>query len=959
MVNFLPSKQKLWVQVPSSAFLVFWKLQYKMFLIKGLNFYVVKNKHIAVKNLNNYLGYKLNNNYILNLNEIIFWTYILIFFLQTSLRKNASVLFATKFEIQQKVFDILIKNSKLQFQLLKVFTKWVGGCLSNFLAVRWFYLFNGIKFYKQCPDILIILEKKTADPLVSEAHSLNIPVISYAEFTGVDTQVSYLLLGGTVALEHKQNNFLFFIYILKNMLSLESSLKKKKLIKSAGQKRSRKKPYIRVKKNRVYRLFGSRAFNLWRSQFRFTVKFKLLHIKFQLIGKLLLRNFNMNKHFFKKRSTLSYIERLRRRNYTIKSRKSLSFFHIIERRLLVVLARLHITRIRMPDQIKFLIWNGYVTVDNAVIKNPLYLTEHRSLIRIVKTIPRSLSRVPKVLIMNNLRWLFYKRSHRKSNLKPWLVSLKRRSWYRPKKRLFRFKVWRQVKKKSRRQLVRNLYERRLYFLGEIKRRTQKYRWLNRKKSTIPKFPLVWNIANRVEIPFLFHAKLKDKILKARSSKTNKKKWRLFFALLKKGEVSVIKQKSKFFSFPLNKHSALKRLFQNKKEIPHYLSKFRFKDYRYASFFRRLDFNVGNLPFKKRKVIFPVFLNKMNNQKSGNKKWRGVIKSRIPKRALNPYNRISKVNNNLVGSTRTSLAVRLKKGGTPEVTFRKITTKAFDQNSEGSQELLKKKKREEKISVEREKQRSAAIKAARTKLATQRKAGWVEKEAKLSQKQAKQKSVATKIVKTKPSTSSKITWAEKKAKLLQEQAKQKSAATRARTQTISPSKKGWVEKKAGVSERPKKQKLVVTKPARTQPVGAELIPHKIKENTYQKTQRQSISKVNFGDKRVKKKNGVLKGTLKRWGNTQGRRTNFRGSQGIPGQLLKKRLPKRKRLKYNFVFLKVRGRRFKRVNSRSLSRKFFTSVWLVAFIFTKQAKIKKLWYSKLITRRVLTFFCTNFW
>jgi hypothetical protein len=109
---------------------------------------------------------------------------------------------------------------------------------------------------------LIILEKKTADPLVSEAHSLNIPVISYAEFTGVDTQVSYLLLGGTVALEHKQNNFLFFIYILKNMLSLESSLKKKKLIKSAGQKRSRKKPYIRVKKNRVYRLFGSRAFNL-------------------------------------------------------------------------------------------------------------------------------------------------------------------------------------------------------------------------------------------------------------------------------------------------------------------------------------------------------------------------------------------------------------------------------------------------------------------------------------------------------------------------------------------------------------------------------------------------------------------------------------------------------------------------------------------------------------------------
>jgi F-type H+-transporting ATPase subunit c len=70
MVNFLPSKQRLWVQVPPLA--VFWKLKYKIFLIKGLNFYITKKKHGTAKNLNNYLGYKLNNNYILNLNELMF-----------------------------------------------------------------------------------------------------------------------------------------------------------------------------------------------------------------------------------------------------------------------------------------------------------------------------------------------------------------------------------------------------------------------------------------------------------------------------------------------------------------------------------------------------------------------------------------------------------------------------------------------------------------------------------------------------------------------------------------------------------------------------------------------------------------------------------------------------------------------------------------------------------------------
>jgi hypothetical protein len=244
-----------------------------------------------------------------------------------------------------------------------------------------------------------------AASLISEAYSLHIPIISYTEFSGVDSQISYLLLGGNLGLDYKQNNFLFFIYILKNMLTLELSLKKKatRVPKGKKQRIVRKKPFFRIKKNRAYRLFGSRIFNLWRSQYRFTVKFRLLHIKFQLIGKLLLRNFNMNKHFFKKRSTLSYIERLRRRNYTIKCQKNISFFYIIERRLLVVLSRLYITRIRVSDQIKFLIVNGYISVDNEVIKNPLFLTYHKSLIRVVKTLPRALSRVPKLLIMNNLR----------------------------------------------------------------------------------------------------------------------------------------------------------------------------------------------------------------------------------------------------------------------------------------------------------------------------------------------------------------------------------------------------------------------------------------------------------------------------------------------------------------------------------------------------------------------------
>jgi ribosomal protein S4 len=209
------------------------------------------------------------------------------------------------------------------------------------------------------------------------------------------------------------------------MLNLESSLKKKTLIKPRVVRGKRKKAFVRVKKNKAYRLFGSRSFNIWRSHLRFTLKLKLLKIKFQLIEKLLLRNFKMNKHFFKKRSTLSYVKKLKSHSYLVKCRKNIRFFFIIERRLLVVLARLYITRIVAQDQLKFLILNGYISVDNEIVKNPYYLAPHKAIIRILKTIPRSLSKVPKTLITINLRWLYFKRC-RKLKRKMWRVKGRRR-----------------------------------------------------------------------------------------------------------------------------------------------------------------------------------------------------------------------------------------------------------------------------------------------------------------------------------------------------------------------------------------------------------------------------------------------------------------------------------------------------------------------------------------------------
>lgn len=133
------------------------------------------------------------------------------------------------------------------------------------------------------------------------------------------------------------------------------------------------------------------------------MRLKSLRIKFSLIEKILLKNFGLNTHFFKKQGTLSYIEKIKRRNYSIKSRKNARFFYVIERRLLIVVSRLYITRIVVLSHLKFLIENGYVSVDNVVVKNTLFLVPYKGIVRILKTIPHAMSKVPRFLFIGNLR----------------------------------------------------------------------------------------------------------------------------------------------------------------------------------------------------------------------------------------------------------------------------------------------------------------------------------------------------------------------------------------------------------------------------------------------------------------------------------------------------------------------------------------------------------------------------
>jgi hypothetical protein len=147
-----------------------------------------------------------------------------------------------------------------------------------------------------------------------------------------------------------------------------------------------------------------------------------------------------------------------------------------------------------------------------------------------------------------------------------------------------------------------------------------------------------------------------------------------------------RQRSRFLSFPLNRYSILIKRFKNKKETKRIISKSLLKDYRYATFFRKLALNVGKLPFKRRSRRVKSLV------VTGTEKWRGVFKSRIRGRWARRGKRGTLKKRSTIKPLLLSTAGILLKGrkSTPEVTARFINTASRGQNFQLKKREYKKK-----------------------------------------------------------------------------------------------------------------------------------------------------------------------------------------------------------------------------------------------------------------------------
>lgn len=133
--------------------------------------------------------------------------------MQKTIHKNGRLLLASKLELNKNIFNSFNLEPTRQGQLFKMSTKWIGGSISNFLYVRWFYFFNRVYIYRTIPDIFVLLDHTLGYSLVNEAYNLGLPTISYTELLYSDFTFLFFFFG-SLDIYSKKNNFFFFYFSL-------------------------------------------------------------------------------------------------------------------------------------------------------------------------------------------------------------------------------------------------------------------------------------------------------------------------------------------------------------------------------------------------------------------------------------------------------------------------------------------------------------------------------------------------------------------------------------------------------------------------------------------------------------------------------------------------------------------------------------------------------------------------
>ena len=234
---------------------------------------ISKKKNDKFRNWNQYIiGKAKRKIFVVNLDMTLHSLYSIYIYVQRLIKQNGKILFVDR----TYPFSIILENIALRNSQFYITNEdWLGGSLTNYTNIRWFYYFKGINIGHRLPEAVVVFDNILSNEVLFEVNLQNIPTIGSLGFTRLDRFVNFFIVGSLENL----NSIIFFTKILELAILTGRNFKLKYIRKNPRKSirvlwKGREYWVIEKKKKKKFKKKRGRFIRNFYKEFKFINKFR-------------------------------------------------------------------------------------------------------------------------------------------------------------------------------------------------------------------------------------------------------------------------------------------------------------------------------------------------------------------------------------------------------------------------------------------------------------------------------------------------------------------------------------------------------------------------------------------------------------------------------------------------------------------------------------------------------------
>ena len=347
----------------------------KVILKSGIHS-ITKKRNDKFLNWNKYIiGKNKYNSFVVNLDITIDSLFSIYTYIQRLIKKNGKILFVDRTFPFSKLLSNVANNNGQHYVGNE---EWLGGSLTNFNNIRWFYYFKNINIGYRVPEAVVTFDNILSNEILFETKIKKIPLVGSLGFTRLDRFVEYFVVGELSNL----NSIIFFIKLLELAIINGRNIKIKYrkppeiiLVYWKGRHYWIEKP----KKKKKWRKKQGLFFRTYKKEIKRIAKFRPLvrrhKRRVNLIRKLIAYYYNWSRTKRTKKKLLKKMPTLKKRRVGNRLQQFLSGY---ERRIITVLYRLRLVHDRFVAL--YFLNKKWIWVNNRLVNNKNLLIRHNDII---------------------------------------------------------------------------------------------------------------------------------------------------------------------------------------------------------------------------------------------------------------------------------------------------------------------------------------------------------------------------------------------------------------------------------------------------------------------------------------------------------------------------------------------------------------------------------------------------